>query len=119
MKIITILILILIAILFAINETISFRYKKSKFKNLNPNFFDPKKAWKNTHNNKIYNLLFNFLTSFYKVLNQIIITLIIGLIILLWNENKEVNIYINLMYFLSLLIIWKIINKTFYKYLNN
>jgi hypothetical protein len=103
------------AMLLAVQEVISFRYKKSAFKNLNDEYFNPTKSWKNKYKkpfikkgNKFLGSVyfFSFLTGFNELIKFITSSIIIILAILIINQKYILSIYENILLFLLLRGVW-------------
>ena len=103
------------AVCNAVMDVLAFKYKRSIFKTLNPNFWNPKISWKNKYKNKNEKegsaffgstTFLVFTTDAWHLFQFFCNSFIILGIILAFNLHKDVPLWLNIIFFISLKITW-------------
>ena len=115
---------LLAAICNAVMDTIAFKYKRSIFKNLNSQYWNPAKSWRNKYKNKmVFNgpafigstTVLSFLTDAWHLFQFLSNSFLALSVVIIYHESFNQNLW----YSLGLFIILKVIWGTVFKFLYN
>jgi len=114
---------ILAAICNAVMDTIAFKYKRSIFKNLNSQYWNPAKSWRNKYKNKmVFNghafigstTVLSFLTDAWHLFQFLSNSFLALSVVIIYHETVNQNLWYSLGLFIILKMIWGIIFESFY-----
>jgi hypothetical protein len=106
---------ILAAICNAIMDTLAFKYKRSIFKNLNSQYWNPAKSWRNKYKNKmIFNgpafigstTVLSFLTDAWHLFQFLSNSFLALSVVIIYHETINQNLWYSLGLFIILKVIW-------------
>ena len=106
---------ILAAICNAIMDTLAFKYKRSIFKNLNSQYWNPAKSWRNKYKNKmVFNgpafigstTVLSFLTDAWHLFQFLSNSFLALSVVIIYHETVNQNLWYSLGLFIILKVIW-------------
>jgi len=106
---------ILAAICNAIMDTIAFKYKRSIFKNLSSQYWNPAKSWRNKYKNKmVFNgpafigstTVLSFLTDAWHLFQFLSNSFLALSVVIIYHETVNQNLWYSLGLFIILKVIW-------------
>jgi len=114
---------ILAAACNAVMDTIAFKYKRSIFNNLNQQYWNPAKSWRNKYKDKMVfkgpafigsTTVFSFLTDAWHLFQFLSNSFLALSVVIIYHETVNPNLWYNLGVFIILKVTWGIVFETLY-----
>jgi hypothetical protein len=107
----------------AVMDTIAFKYKRSIFNNLNQQYWNPAKSWRNKYKDKMVfkgpafigsTTVFSFLTDAWHLFQFLSNSFLALSVVIIYHETVNPNLWYNLGLFVILKTTWGIVFETLY-----
>ena len=114
---------ILAAMCNAVMDTIAFKYKRSIFNNLNQQYWNPAKSWRNKYKDKMVlkgpafigsTTVFSFLTDAWHLFQFLSNSFLALSVVIIYHETVNPNLWYSLGLFIILKTTWGIVFETLY-----